>query len=167
MTPPRSHDSPPPAVRRSIRLLIASEIFGVEVFGHAERHARTPADRANWQALHDLEAQTRAAVFARLEEEVERFTRDARIARAIGVTSGASMSALPRPLQLRSVVLGTKPFFPHFRRLERHFAGTPQERFFGYIVQHETAIADFGTKALAGDDHPAAAVEALIGNVPD
>jgi hypothetical protein len=147
-------------------VLIASEVFGVEVFARAERHGRTPADRHLWAALYELETQTRAAVFDRLAAEVAQFRTSQRLATVVGVASGTAMPLLPRRLQLRSVVLGTMPFVPHFQRLDSHFADTPHSAFFGYVLAHEYAIANLGKLALARHDNPAAPVEALLGRVP-
>jgi hypothetical protein len=73
---------------------------------------------------------------------------------------------LPRPLALRSVLLGAVPFFPHFRRLSAHFAGTDQAPFFDYVLAHEHAIADTARRALAREAGAAEPVEALLGRVP-
>jgi hypothetical protein len=59
-----------PAVRRSMRVLVESEVMGEQLFGIAERHARTSSDRRMWEVLHALEEQTRKAVFARLVDYV-------------------------------------------------------------------------------------------------
>ncbi len=155
-----------PAVRRSMRVLVVSEVLGEQVFGIAERHARTKSDRRMWHALHALEVQTRDAVFARLGEDVERFARASRVARVAAMASGSGLWILPRPLQFRSLVLSTKPFVPHFRRLDEHFAGSAQAPFFGYILAHEYAIAELGRRALADDGNALAPVETLLGNVP-
>jgi hypothetical protein len=136
------------------------------VFSRAERRARTPADRHMWAALHELETQTRAAVFDRLDADVRRFQTSQQLARVVGIAGGAGMPVLPRRLQLRSVALGTKPFLPHFRRLDRHYADTPQAAFFSYVLAHEHAIAELATRALARDGNPTAPVEALLGQVP-
>jgi hypothetical protein len=155
-----------PAVRSSMRVLVESEVMGQRLFGIAERHARTTRDRRMWQALHALEEQTRAAVFARLGEDIDRFAYAARIADVAGVASGASLRLMPRALQLRSLVLGTKPFVRHFRRLDDHFADSAQAPFFSYVLSHEYAIAELGRRALADADDMLAPVEALLGNVP-
>jgi hypothetical protein len=154
------------ATRRSIRILIASEVFGVEVFARALNRARTPADRDLWAALYELETQTRSAVFARLEADVRQFRSGPQLAWTVGVASGTAMPWLPRRLQLQAVVLGAKPFMSHFQRLDAYFAGTSEAAFFSYVVAHERAIVDLGTRALAGDDDAAAAVVALLGRVP-
>jgi hypothetical protein len=156
-----------PGIARSIRILIASEIFGVEVFGRAARHASAPVDRQLWSALYELEAQTRAAVFDRLGAEVHTFRAGQRLAMGAGVAGGIAMPWLPRRLQLHSVVSGAQPFMRHFQRLDAYFAGTPQASFFGYVLAHERAIIELGKRALAGQDNAGGAVEALLGHVPD
>jgi hypothetical protein len=155
-----------PAVRGSMRVLVESEVMGEQIFGIAERHARSPSDRRMWQALHALEEQTRDGVFDQLGENVDRFGRAARMARAAGTASGSSLWLMPRPLQLRALVLGTKPFLPHFRRLDEHFAGSAKAPFFSYVLAHEHAIAELGRRALAHADDPWTPVEALLGNIP-
>jgi hypothetical protein len=155
-----------PALRRSIRVLVGSEVMGERVFGIVERHARTKSDRRMWQALHALEEQTRDAVFARLGEDIDRFSRATQIARTAGLAGGSSLQVMPRPLQMRTLVLATKPFVPHFRRLDEHFAGSAQAPFFSYVLAHEYAIAELGRRALTHDDNALAPVETLLGNLP-
>ena len=55
-----------PAVIRSVRVLVGSEVGGVQAAAFAKRHARNAAERAIWAALHELELQTRDAVFEQL-----------------------------------------------------------------------------------------------------
>jgi hypothetical protein len=155
-----------PTVRRSMRVLVESEIMGERLFGIAERHARTKRDRRMWQVLHALEVQTRAAVFAKLGADIDRFAYAARIANVAGMAGGSSLWLMPRSLQLRSLVLGTKAFVPHFRRLDDHFADSAQAPFFSYVLAHEYAIAELGRRALTDADDALAPVEALLGNVP-
>ena len=155
-----------PAVRRSMRVLVASEVMGERTFAIVERHARTKRDRRMWQVLHALEEQNRAAVFAKLGADIDRFAYAARIADVAGMASGSSLWLMPRPLQLRSLVLGAKPFVPHFRRLDDHFADSAQAPFFSYMLAHEYAIAELGRRALADAEDALAPVEALLGNVP-
>jgi hypothetical protein len=156
----------PSSIGRSIQVLIGSEVFGVEVFARAERHARTPADRHLWGALHELETQTRLAVFARLSADIDRLRANQHLAKAVGVASGAAMPMLPKRLQLRSVVLGAKPFLSHFERLNAHFAATPDAAFFAYVLAHERAIIEVGRLALAGEANAVGPVVALLGRVP-
>jgi hypothetical protein len=155
-----------PAVRRSMRVLVESEVMGEQLFGIAERHARTSSDRRMWEVLHALEEQTRKAVFARLGEDINRFSRAASAARAAGAAGGAGLWVMPRPLQMRSLVLGTKAFVPHFRRLSEHFADSSQAPFFDYVLAHEYAIAEVGRRALTHADDAVEPVETLLGNVP-
>lgn len=154
-----------PPLRVSLRLLIGSEVFGVEVFSRAERRSSL-TDRPLWAALHELERQTRAAALERLAPEVHAFNRSNRAGQLAGKASGNGMSALPRALQMRSVVTGTKPFMPHFKRLAAHFAGTERAPFFDYVVAHELAIAEAGRRALAREDRPGRGVEVLLGAIP-
>jgi hypothetical protein len=119
-----------------------------------------------WQALHTLEKQTRNAVFARLDVDIDRLARAVQGARVTGTASGASLWVMPRRLQMRSLVLGTKPFIPHFRRLNEHFADSAQAPYFNYVLAHEYAIAELGRRALADDDDAVAPVKKLLGKVP-
>lgn len=87
--------------------------------------ASTPgpaAQRRIWAALHELESQTRDAVYDRLGDTAGRFATAARIANASGTANGAAVAALPHRLQMRSLVMATKPFLPQFRKLDRYFA---------------------------------------------
>jgi hypothetical protein len=71
---------------------------------------------------------------------------------------------------MRSLVVATKPFIPHFRKLDQHFADGPRAAFFhyvlAYVLAHELAIAELGRRVLRHDEDPLAPVEALLGNVP-
>jgi hypothetical protein len=67
---------------------------------------------------------------------------------------------------MRSLVVATKPFIPHFRKLDQHFADGPRAAFFDYVLAHEAAIAERGRRVLTHDEDPLAPVEALLGNVP-
>lgn len=151
---------------RSVRVLVVSEVFGVEAAAFAERHARTAAQREIWAALHELERQTRDAIYDRLGDTAVRFATAARVANATGTANGAAVTVLPHRLQMRSLVVATKPFLPHFRKLERHFAGSPSATFFNYVLAHELAIAELGGRVLGHHDEPLAPVEALLGKVP-
>jgi hypothetical protein len=155
-----------PAVLGSIRVLVASEAGGTVAAAFAERHARNASERSVWAALHELELQTRDAVYEQLGEAGARFSTTQRVAHTVGTANGAAVTVLPRQLQMRSLVVATKPFVPHFRKLGRHFADGPRAAFFGYVLAHELAIAELGRRVLAHDDDPLAPVEALLGNVP-
>jgi hypothetical protein len=154
------------AVIRSVRVLVESEVAGVRAAGFAERHARTARDRTIWAALHELEDQTLAAVYEHLGDDAARFATTEWLANTVGAASGAAVAVLPHQLQMRSLVIVTKLFVPHFRKLDEHFAGSSRAAFFSYVLAHELAIAELGRRALAHDDDPLAPVEALLGNVP-
>jgi hypothetical protein len=154
------------AVVRSVRVLVGSEVGGVQAAAFAERHARNAAERAIWAALHELELQTRDAVYEQLGDAAARFTTAERVANTVGTANGAAVTVLPHQLQMRSLVVATKPFIPHFRKLDQHFADGPRAAFFRYVLAHELAIAELGRRVLTHDEDPLAPVEALLGNVP-
>ncbi len=156
-----------PAVIRSVRVLVGSEVGGVQAAAFAERHARNAAERAIWAALHELELQTRDAVFEQLGDAAVRFTASERVAKTVGTANGAAVTVLPHQLQMRSLVVATKLFIPHFQKLDQHFADGPRAGFFHYVLAHELAIAKLGRRALTHDEDPLAPVEALLGNVPN
>jgi hypothetical protein len=151
---------------RSVQVLVGSEVGGTTAAAFAERHARNASQRAIWAALHELELQTRDATYEQLGDAGERFAKTARVANTVGVSNGAAVTVLPHRLQMRSLVMATKPFVPHFRKLERHFADGPRAAFFRYVLAHELAIAELGRRVLTHHDDPLAPVEALLGNVP-
>jgi hypothetical protein len=155
------------AVIRSVRILVASEVGGVAAAAFAERHAPNAAQRAIWAALHELELQTRDAIYEQLGHAATRFTTAERLANTIGTANGAAVTVLPQQLQIRSLVVATKPFIPHFRKLDQHFADGPRAAFFHYVLAHELAIAELGRRMLTHDEDPLAPVEALLGNVPN
>jgi hypothetical protein len=154
------------AVVRSVRVLVGSEVGGVRAAAFAERHARKPAERTIWAALHQLELQTRDAVYQQLGDAAARFTTTEQIATTVGTANGAAVTALPHRLQMHSLVMATKPFVRHFRKLDQHFADGPRAAFFHYVLAHELAIAELGRRVLTHDEDPLAPVEALLGNVP-
>jgi hypothetical protein len=154
------------AVIRSVRVLIGSEVGGAQAAAFAERHARNAAERAIWAALHELELQTRDAVFEQLGDAATRFSTTERAANTVGTANGAAVTLLPHRLQMRSLVLATKPFIPHFRKLDQHFADGPRAAFFHYVLAHELAIAELGRRMLTHDEDPLAPVKALLGNIP-
>jgi hypothetical protein len=155
------------AVIRSVRVLVASEVGGVAAAAFAERHAPNAAQRAMWAALHQLELQTRDAIYEQLGHAAARFTTARRLANTIGTANGAAVTVLPHQLQMRSLVVATKPFIPHFRKLDQHFADGPRAAFFHYVLAHELAIAELGRRMLTHHEDPLAPVEALLGNVPN
>ena len=116
------------AVIRSVRVLVVSEVGGVQAAAFAERHARNAAERAIWAALHKLELQTRDAVYEQLGDAAARFTTAERVANTGGRANGAAVTVLSHQLQMRSLVVATKPFIPHFRKLDQHFADGPVPR---------------------------------------
>jgi hypothetical protein len=153
-------------IKRSVRILVVSEVFGAEAAAFAERHAHNAPQRQVWAVLHELERQTRDAIYDRLGDTAARFATAARLANASGTANGAAVTVLPHRLQMRSLVVATKLFLPHFRKLDRHFAGTSSAAFFHYVLVHELAIAELGRRVLANHDDPLAPVEALLGSVP-
>jgi hypothetical protein len=155
-----------PAIRGSVRVLVESEVAGVAAAAFAERHARNAQDRNLWAALRELEEQTRLAVYDHLGAAAAHFATTERLANVVGPASGAVVVLLPRRLQMRSLVMATKPFMRHFRKLDEHFATSPRAAFFSYVLAHEVAIAELGRRVLAHDDNPLAPVEALLGNLP-
>ena len=155
-----------PAIAGSVRIALVSEVAGVQAFGVARRHARNARDRHMWDALHELEMQTRAAIYEHLGDGVGRFARAERFADLAGSASGAALHVLPQPLQMQALVLGTKPFLRHFRKLNDHFADSQHASLFGYVLAHEQAIAELGKRGLAGEENALAPVEALLGTAP-
>ena len=45
-----------------------------------------------------------------------------RVANTVGTANGAAVTVVPHRLQMRSLVIATKLFIPHFRKLDQHFA---------------------------------------------
>jgi hypothetical protein len=156
-----------PAVIRSVRVLVRSEVGGVQAAAFAKRHARNAAERVIWAALHELELQTRDVVFEKLGDAAVRFTASERVAKTVGAANGAAVTVLPHQLQMRSLVVATKPFIPHLQKLDQYFADGPRAAFFHNVPAHELAFAELGRRVLTHDEDPVAPVEALLGNVPN
>jgi hypothetical protein len=154
------------AIARSIHVLVGSEVGGVQAAAFAERHARNAAERTTYAALHALELQTRDAVYQYLGDTAARFAATERFATAVGTANAAAGTFLPHRMQMRSLIMATKPFVRTFRKLDQHFADSPHAAFFGYVLAHELAIAESAGRVLAQDAHPLAPIEALLGNVP-
>jgi hypothetical protein len=114
--------------------LVVSEVGGAQAAAFAERHARNAAERATWAALHELELQTRDAVLEQLGDAAARFTTAERVAKTVGTANGAAVTVLPHQLQMRSLVLATKAFIPHFQKLDQHFADGPRAAIFNYVL---------------------------------
>jgi hypothetical protein len=155
-----------PVIARSIHVLVGSEVGGVQAAAFAERHARNAGERSTWSALHALELQTRDAVYRKLGDTAARFAATERFAGAVGAANAAAGTLLPHRLQMRSLMMATKPFVRHFHRLDQYFAGSSQAGFFHYVLAHELAIAESARRVLTHDDHPLGPIEALLGNVP-
>jgi hypothetical protein len=155
-----------PTIKRSIAVLVESEASGTAAAAFAERHARCPRERAVWAALYELEEQTRIAVNEHLGDTAAQFGFSQRLGNALGPAGGAAVAVMPHRVQMRSLVLATKPFLYHFRKLKAHFANSPHAAFFDYVLAHELAIAELGRGVLAHTENPLAPVEALLGNVP-
>ncbi len=77
------------------------------------------------------------------------------------------MQLLPYRLQLRTFGWVSKRYLPVFHRLARHYVGTEEAAFFDYVVQHELAIIEFASNALADARGPLDSVLRLLdGGVP-
>lgn len=155
-----------PAIARSIHVLVGSEVGGVQAAAFAERYARNAAERTTYAALHALELQTRDAVYQHLGDTAARFAATGRFAAAIGIANAAAGTVLPHRMQMRSLMLATKPFVRTFHKLDQHFANSPYAAFFHYVLAHELAIAESAGRVLAHYDDPLAPIEALLGHVP-
>ena len=70
-----------------------------------------------WAALHELELQPREAVYEQLGDATARFTTAERVANTVGMANGAAVTVLPHQLQMRSLVVATKPFIPQRRSI--------------------------------------------------
>jgi len=70
-----------------------------------------------WAALHELELQTREAVYEQLGDATARFITAERVANTVGTANGAAVTVLPHQLQMRSLVVATKPFIPQRRSI--------------------------------------------------
>lgn len=150
------------SVRRDLRILLISEVGGVEAFAAAERSAKSSAERTMWEALRALEVKTRTAVYDNLGELAEQFATSERAAKLLGKASGVSLAVLPHRLQMHSLSNATKAFLPGFQKLHNHFRDTSLEPFFGFVVAHEKAIAEVGHRGLHDDRQRLDSVEALL-----
>ena len=78
---------------------MVSEVFGAEAAAFAERHAHNAAQRQIWAVLHELERQTRDAIYDRFGDTAARFATAARVANASGTANGAAVAVLPHRLR--------------------------------------------------------------------
>ena len=157
---------PPPLVC-DLNRLVESEEFGTSVFETAAKLTRSDRTQGAWSALRDLEKQTNAGVAAFVARSGLALKPTNAVARAAGSSSGTGMQLLPYRLQLRTFGWVSKRYLPVFHRLARHYVGTEEAAFFDYVVQHELAIIEFASNALADARGPLDSVLRLLdGGVP-
>lgn len=141
----------PRPVTRDLARLVESEALGEGFFGTAAKLSRDAQEHRAWEALHQLEVQTKAGVRGFLERAQLPGEARHRLASTAGVTGATGLRPAPFSLRLKVIRQGTHRYLPAFQRLAEHYAGTDEARFFDYVVQHELAIVAFTTDALAGE----------------
>ncbi|QZH69440.1 hypothetical protein [Mycolicibacterium farcinogenes] len=157
--------SVPAPIRRDLHRLVESETLGMAFFGTAAKHASSDAHRDAWRALTELEVRTNDGVQAFLSRTAVDLAPTQKLATAAGTTAGLGVRMLPDALSWRLLRQGTGRYLPAFKRLAHHYAGTPEQAFFDYVVKHELAIIDAAEHAMRGDVRGLGAVHRLL-NAP-
>jgi hypothetical protein len=137
----------PHQVRRDLVRLVESEELGESFFAAAANATIDESRRAQWEALHQLEAQTNRAARDFIEGcELDLKTTNA-VAVGMGSVSGTVLHLMPQHVQLASLKLTSKRYLPAFRRLAHYYRATEHSPLFDYVVAHELAIVAFADKA--------------------
>ena len=107
-----------------------------------------PARKLKWQALADLETQTRQRYLDYVADkpDLERPTPSP----LIGWVYGVLFALLPWKIAMRALVNATDDFLEVFNRLYSH-ASRDDLGFFQYVVAHEQAIKAFATLEVEGE----------------
>ena len=152
----------PTPIRRDLHRLVESESLGMAFFGAAAKRAKDDAHRAAWSTLCELEVRTNDGVQAFLTRAAVDLAPTRTLAATVGATAGLGIRVLPDALSWRLLRQGASRYLPAFKRLAHHYAGTSEQAFFDYVVQHELAIIDAAEHAEHGDIRGLEAVHRLL-----
>jgi hypothetical protein len=152
---------------RDLAILAESEGTGEKLFATASRLTRDKRRREAWDAMHELEVQTRAGVHTFFEKSQIPVPLLEQVGLVTGVPAGATLVMLPWVWQMRAFGVVTRRFLVVFRRLAHDFEGTEAAVFFDYVVAHEKAIGEFAIRELSNEGGSIKPVRDLLGQVPE
>lgn len=138
------------ASRESLKRAYEIEVFGEAVYAMAAHLTRRPDHRRKWEALRQLEAQTRDQLRAALARAGET-PRDSVVGAWLGSAVGAFVGVLPwrATLTLLGIVLRWSVRF--FEQVENNVCGKEGLSVHG-LAAHERAQWEFVRRELAGDE---------------
>ena len=128
-----------------------SEILGETLFRFLAGRARDPQRKRKWQALADLETQTKERYLAFVADKPA-LSGKPEPSRFKGYLSGWLFLLLPWRTAMKLLGDGTAPFMEVFTRLRQH-AAPEDAAFFDYVVAHEVAIKAFADAEQAGQEN--------------
>ncbi len=134
-----------------------SEIMGEALFSVAAGLCLNADRKAKWQALAQLETQTKERYLAFVDKQPA-YPWGSRIT---GLMFGLLFALLPWKTAMKLLGDGTAPFMAIFSRLLENSAAD-NEAFYRYVVQHEEAIAQFAAMEQRGDVKSLESVTALL-----
>ncbi|MBV8883449.1 MAG: hypothetical protein JO235_05535 [Chroococcidiopsidaceae cyanobacterium CP_BM_RX_35] len=133
---------------RQLDAVLQGEVFGESAYATAARYSRDGKDILQWQALSQLEVQTKE----RVAEAIRRnggVPRQRSFFRILGVSIGWLASLLPWRLTMNGLWLITRCTIPFFERLEYKGAAGDID-FLRALTAHEQAQQEFAVRKLAG-----------------
>lgn len=137
-----------------------SEVTGEALFGLAAHLSISGYRRLRWRRLAQLETQTKQRYLAYLQSS-GREAQYPRSAYCAGIVFGLVFTLLPWSLAMKLLEAGTPSLITVFERL-REAASEPDQAFFGYVLAHEQAIAEFARRERGADSQSLAAVDSLL-----
>jgi hypothetical protein len=137
------------ASRQSLKRAYGIEVFGEAVYAMAAHLTRRPDQRRKWEALRQLEAQTREQLRTTLVRAGET-PRDSVVRAWLGSAVGAFIWVLPWRATLALLRMTLRWSLRFFERVEDETCGTEGSSIHG-LAAHERAQWEFVRRELAGD----------------
>ncbi len=126
-----------------------SEVLGETMFGLIARCTLSAERRHKWQALTQLESQTKQRYLDYVADKPA-FRDKPEPSKLMGIIYAMVFLVLPWRMAMKMLRDGTAPFMEVFKRLVEYAA--PEDLpFFGYVVAHEEAIKAFAELELVGE----------------
>lgn len=136
--------------RQSVKRAYDIEVFGEAVYAMAARLARRPDRRRKWEALRQLEAQTRDQLRTVLVRAGDT-PRDSAVQRWLGRAVGAVIGALPWRITLTVLRIVLRWAVRFFEQIEDEACGRESASIHG-LAAHERAQWEFVRRELSGDE---------------
>ena len=137
------------ASHQSLKRAYEGEVFGEAVYAMAARLTRQPDHRRKWEALRQLEAQTRDRLRTALARAGET-PRDSVVPPWLGGAVGAFAGVLPWRVTLSVLRVMLRLSLRFFERIEDEAYKEESSSVHG-LAAHERAQCEFVRRELAGD----------------